>query len=138
MRSIAVAGLLLILTACGASVPDPNSIANSVETGHEGTTLVATVTPWPLDSTVAFFCLRQPGSAFSVETPSPPAAAGCEKANVSTSGDKLTARFDPTTLDPDSAAAFAGQQQWFLAVAGSRGPISVATTLTVLNLARPS
>ena len=138
MRFIAAAGLLLVLTACGTSAPNLNSIANSVETDHEGTTLIATVTPWPLDKTVAFFCLRQPGSAFTVDNPTPPAAAGCQQANVSTSGDKLTVKFDPAALDPATAAAFAGQQQWFLAVAGSRGPVAVATTLTVLNVAPPT
>jgi hypothetical protein len=142
VRSSAFAGSIaaaaLVLAACAVAVPNPNDIAKSVELDQQGTTTIATVSPWPLDKTVAFFCLRQPGSAFSVANPNPPTTAGCTPANVSTSGDRLTAKLDPTSLDTKTAAAFAGQQQWFLAVAGSRGPIAVATSFTVLNIAKPS
>jgi hypothetical protein len=108
-------------------------IANNIEFEGHGTTTVATVSPWPLDKSVAFFCLRDPGDAFSEEKPIPPAAAGCTPANVATNNDRLTAKIDPTSLDPATVAAFAGQKQWFIAVAGSRGPVAFATRFTVAN-----
>jgi hypothetical protein len=127
-------GLVLVVAGCAASLPSLGSVANSVQLARQGTAVIATVSPWPLDNSVAFFCLRQPGGAFTVDHPSPPASAGCTAADAGAGGDRLTAKFDPTRLDPSTAAAFASQQQWFLAVAGSRGPVSVATVLTVLNL----
>jgi hypothetical protein len=137
MRSPALlaiaAALVLVLGGCGVTLPNPNDIANTVEFEGHGTTTVATVSPWPLDRSVAFFCLRDPGDAFSVDTPTPPAAAGCTPANVSTSNDRLTTKLDPTSLDPATAAAFAGQKQWFIAVAGSRGPVALATSFVVVN-----
>ncbi len=138
MRSIGQAvlflGLVLAIAGCGATLPSSGDLANHVEISREGSSLIATVSPWPLDKPVAFFCLRQPGNAFSVDHPVPPAAAGCSPADVSTTSDRLSARFNPTALDPATAVAFATQQQWFLAVAGSRGPVSVATVLTVPNI----
>jgi hypothetical protein len=128
-----VAALAVILVGCRLAVPNANDIANSIEFEGHGTTTVATVSPWPLDKSVAFFCLRDPGNAFSVDTPTPPAAAGCTPANVSTNNDRLTIELDPTSLDPATAAAFAGQKQWFIAVAGSRGPVALATRFTVVN-----
>jgi hypothetical protein len=127
-------GPVLAIAGCGATLPSPGDVANHVDIAREGTSVIATVSPWPLDKPVAFFCLRQPGGAFSVDHPVPPAAAGCSPAAVSTISDRLSARFDPTALDPATAVAFASQQQWFLAVAGSRGPVSVATVLTVANI----
>ena len=137
MRPPALAGfaaaLGVILVGCGVSLPKSNDIANSIEFERQGASSVATISPWPLDRSVAFFCLRDPGDAFSVENPSPPAAAGCSAVNATTSGDRLIAKFDPTSLDPATAAAFAGQQKWFIAVAGSRGPVALATSFAVMN-----
>ena len=137
MRASAAAGLaaalVLALAGCGVKVPNGNDVANSIEFEGHGTTTVATVSPWPLDKSVAFFCLRDPGKAFSGETPIPPAAAGCTPAIVSTKNDRLTAKIDPTSLDPATGAAFAGQKQWYIAVAGSRGPVAFATRFTVEN-----
>lgn len=138
MRSIGQAALflgsVLAIAGCGATLPSLGDVANHVDLAREGSSAIATVSPWPLDKSVAFFCLRQPGAAFSVDHPVPPTAAGCSPADVATNSDRLSARFDPTALDPATANAFATQQQWFLAVAGSRGPVSVATVLTVLNI----
>jgi hypothetical protein len=137
MRSPAVAGVLaviaLVFGGCRLAVSNANDIANTVEFEGQGMTTVATVSPWPLDRSVAFFCLRDPGNAFSVDTPTPPAAAGCTAASVSTKNDRLSAKLDPTSLDPATAADFAGQKQWFIAVAGSRGPVAFATRFTVVN-----
>jgi hypothetical protein len=127
-------GLVLTVAGCGSLLPSPGDVAYNVELDHQGSILIATVSPWPLDNSVAFFCLRQPGTAFSVENPSPPGAAGCTPAHVAEDGDSLIAKFDPASLDPTTAAAFAAQREWFLAVAGSRGPVSVATTISVLNI----
>ena len=128
-----VATLALALGGCSVVTPQANDIANSIEFEGRGTTTIATISPWPLDKSVAFFCLRDPGNAFSVDTPTPPAAAGCAPANVATNNDRLTAKLDPTSLDPATAAAFAGQEQWFIAVAGSRGPVAFASRFTVMN-----
>ena len=137
MRSPALAGvvaaLALMLVGCMIADSNANDLANSVEFEGQGTTTVATVSPWPLDRSVAFFCLRDPGNAFSVDTPTPPAAAGCTPANVSMNNDRLTTKLDPTSLDPATVAAFGGQKQWFIAVAGSRGPVAFATRFTVVN-----
>jgi hypothetical protein len=137
MRPPALAGLVatlaLVLAGCGVKLPGGNDIANTIEFEGQGTTTVATVSPWPLDKSVAFFCLRDPGGGFSSDNPSPPAAAGCAPANVATNSDQLTVKLDPSSLDPATAAAFAAQKQWFIAVAGSRGPVKLATSFTVTN-----
>jgi hypothetical protein len=130
-RAALFLGPVLAIAGCGATLPSPGDLANHVDIAREGSSVIATVSPWPLDKPVAFFCLRQPGDAFSVDHPVPPAAAGCSPADVSTNSDRLSARFTPTVLDPATAAAFATQQQWYLAVAGRRGGVSVATVLTV-------
>lgn len=138
MRLIAsaawIGGLVLTIAGCGSLIPSPDDVAYNVELDHQESILIATVSPWPLDNSVAFFCLRHPGSAFSVENPTPPDAAGCTAADVVEDGDSLIAKFDPATLDPATAAAFAAQREWFLAVAGSRGPVSVATAISVPNI----
>ena len=128
--------VVLAIGACGI-LPQSSEIANSVELEWQGTSVIATVSPWPLDNPVAFVCLRQPDSSFTAEHPVPPDSAGCAPAAVAATDNHLVAKFDPASLDPATAAAFAGQQQWFLAVAGSRGPLSVSTVLTLLN-AKPS
>jgi hypothetical protein len=140
MRPPALAGLVaaLAIAGCALTVPKPNDIANTIEFEGQGTTTTATISPWPLDKSVGFFCLRDPGSAFSVDNPAPPAAAGCTPANVSMNNDRLTVKLDPTSLDPATAAAFAGQKQWFIAVAGSRGPVALATSFVVVNPVQPT
>ena len=129
--------VVLAIGACGV-LPQGSEIGNSVEVEWQGTSIIATVSPWPLDNPVAFVCLRQPDSSFTAAHPVPPEPAGCAPAAVAVADDHLVAKFDPTSLDPATAAAFAGQQQWFLAVAGSRGPMSVSTVLTLLNLPKAS
>jgi hypothetical protein len=140
MRSPALAGvvaaLALVLVGCGIVASNANDIANGVEFEGHGTATIATVSPWPLDTSIAFFCLRDPGNAFSVDNPSPPTAAGCTPANASTKNDELTAKLDPTSLDPATAVRFATQMQWFIAVAGSRGSVSLATSFVVINPAQ--
>jgi hypothetical protein len=132
MRAPALAGLALVLVGCAIAGRNAD-IANSIEFEGHGATTVATVSPWPLDKSVAFFCLRDPGDAFSVANQSPPTTAGCTPADVLMKNDQLTVKLDPTSLDPATAAAFAGQKQWFIAVAGSRGPVALATRFTVVN-----
>ena len=124
--------IVLALSACGV-LPQGSEIANSVELEWQGTAVIATVSPWPLDNPVAFVCLRQPDSSFTAAHPVPPESAGCAPAGVAATDGRLVAKFDPASLDPATAAAYAAQQQWFLAVAGSRGPVSLSTVLTVLN-----
>jgi hypothetical protein len=129
--------IVLAIGACGI-LPRGSEVGSSVELEWQGTTVIATVSPWPLDNPVAFVCLRQPGDAFNSDHPVPPESAGCVPAGVAAAEDQLVAKFDRASLDPAKAAAFAARQQWFLAVAGSRGPLSVSTVLTVLNLPKAS
>ena len=62
MRSPALAGvvaaLALMLVGCMIADSNANDIANSVEFEGQGTTTVATVSPWPLDKSVAFMPAR--------------------------------------------------------------------------------
>jgi hypothetical protein len=134
VRTTVLAGVFLALSALGCSALAPNAgdIGHSISVEWSDSLVKATVSPWPLDDTVAFFCLRKP-DGFSVEHRSPPAAAGCAPAGVTKDGDGLVASFDRASLDPAIAAAFAGQKDWYLAVAGSRGPLSFATTTSLLN-----
>jgi ABC-type glycerol-3-phosphate transport system substrate-binding protein len=130
--------VLLGAAACSGATPNANDIAKLVEIGHSGTTITATVSPWPLDKSTAFMCAKNPGTSFSVSSPVPPQAAQCVRLDTTAANDRLTAAFDPTKLDGASAAAFAASDPWYLAVAGSRGPLSVANVLTIVKAALPS
>lgn len=96
--------------------------------------MVFTVSPWPLDSTVAFLCSEQPGSEFTVENPKPAASAGCVPLETTTSGDVLSAQFAAESLAPEIVGELGRTgPPWFLAVSGARGPFSAATVLTVVD-----
>jgi hypothetical protein len=133
--AIGAGALALALAACNAAVPTVPTvptlppIATSVGTSIGDGTLTLTVTPWPLDSTVAFLCVDKPGKEFTVDHPVPAAVAQCVPLDVSTSGDRLMA-----SLGTDRMAGFRFARPVYLAVAGSRGPISTSTVLTVALL----
>jgi hypothetical protein len=138
LAAIAGAAALLAIAACNAAVTNPQDIGKSVTISRQGASAVATISPWPLDNSVAFMCLKNPGADFSVDKLVPPAAAGCVALDVAVSGDRLTATLDPTKVGLDKAAAFEAQDPWYIAFAGSRGPVSVATSVLVPRPAIPS
>jgi hypothetical protein len=131
-------GALLAIVACNATAPNPQDIGKSVTISRQGTSAVATISPWPLDNSIAFMCLKNPSPGFSVEALVPPAAAGCVRLDVSVAGDRLTATLDPTKIGLDKAAAFEAQDPWYIAFAGSRGPIAVATSVQLPRPPMPS
>jgi hypothetical protein len=115
-------------------VPTLPAVATSVTAGFQGRNMVFTVSPWPLDRTVAFLCSKQPGAEFAVENPKPAASAGCVPLDTATSGDVLTAQFATKSLAPDGVGELARSgPPWYLAVSGARGPFSAATVLTVID-----
>lgn len=98
-----------------------------------------TVSPWPLDASVAFLCLRKPGDEFTVDAPRPGAAAGCVSLDVSAAEGRLLATFSADSLQPPLAGEFGRSgPPWFLAVAGQRPPFAAATVLTVIDSPIPS
>ncbi len=133
-RLVALAGAL-VLVGCGTTVvPTLPTFATSVTAAFHGSNMVFTVSPWPLDSTVAFLCSKQPGAEFTVENPKPAASAGCVPLETTTSGDVLSARFAAESLAPDVVGALGRSgPPWYLAVSGARGPFSAATVLTVVD-----
>jgi hypothetical protein len=109
-------------------------VATSIQESVQGETRTYTVSPWPLDASTAFLCVRKPGPEFTVANPRPAAAAGCAPLHTTVSGDQLVAVFPPPDLDPIVGAEFErSRPPWYLAVAGSRGPFSAAVVLTVIN-----
>jgi hypothetical protein len=133
-RLVALAGVL-VLAGCGSPVvPTLPAFATSVTAAFQGQNMVFTVSPWPLDSTVAFLCSKQPGAEFTVENPKPAASAGCVPLETTTSGDVLSAQFAAESLAPDVVGELGRSgPPWYLAVSGARGPFSAATVLTVVN-----
>jgi hypothetical protein len=129
-----IAGVLL-LAACNTNVvPSMPAFATSVNAAFHGSNMVFTVTPWPLDNTVAFLCQAKPGSEFTPSDPKPAAAAGCVKLETSTSDNVLSATFSAESLDPAVVGGLATSgPPWYLAVAGSRAPFAGATVLTVVD-----
>jgi hypothetical protein len=129
---------LLALAGCGSVVPTVPAVPSLPPIGTTVSASVANgkvlfiVTPWPLDSTAAFLCVDKPGAEFTVDHPVPAAVAQCVSLDVSTAGDRLTA-----SLGTDRMGGFRAARPVYLAVAGSRGPISTATVLTV-SLLPPS
>jgi hypothetical protein len=123
----------LLFAGCGSVVaptlPTLPPIATSVSTSVGGGKVSMTVTPWPLDATVAFLCVDKPGNEFTVDHPVPAAVAQCVPADVSTGGDRLVA-----SLATDRMGGFRPARPMYLAVAGSRGPIAISTVLTVVLL----
>jgi hypothetical protein len=135
LRRLAALGGLLVLVGCDTTVvPTLPAFATSVSAGFHGRNMVFTVSPWPLDSTVAFLCSKQPGSEFTVENPKPAVSAGCVPLETTTSGDVLSAEFAAESLAPDVVGELGRSgPPWYLAVSGARGPFSAATVLTVVD-----
>ncbi|HEV8546159.1 MAG TPA: hypothetical protein VGQ64_07680 [Candidatus Limnocylindrales bacterium] len=138
VAALICAGAIVAITACNATAPNPQDIGKSVTISRQGTSAVATISPWPLDNSIAFMCLKNPGADFSVDKLVPPAAAGCVALDVSVAGDRLTATLNSTKIGLDKAAAFEAQDPWYIAFAGSRGPVSVATSVLIPRPAVPS
>jgi hypothetical protein len=138
-RLVALAGALLFVACASPVVPTLPAFATSVTAAFQGRNMVFTVSPWPLDSTVAFLCSKQPGAEFTVENPKPAASAGCVPLDTATSGDVLTALFAAESLAPEVVGELARSgPPWYLAVSGVRGPFSAATVLTVVDSPFPS
>jgi hypothetical protein len=133
-RLVALAGALVLAGCASPVVPTLPAFATSVTAAFQGRNMVFTVSPWPLDSTVAFLCSKQPGSEFTVENPKPAASAGCVPLETTTSGDVLSAQFAAESLAPEIVGELGRTgPPWFLAVSGARGPFSAATVLTVVD-----
>jgi hypothetical protein len=132
---LAVLAGLLVIVACGNTVvPTLPAFATSFTAASQGRHMVFTVSPWPLDKTVAFLCSKQPGAEFTVENPEPAASAGCVPLETTTSGDVLSAQFAAESLAPDIVGELGRSgPPWYLAVSGARGPFSAATVLTVVD-----
>lgn len=134
-RRLGYAALVLAAAACNTTVvPTTPTIATSANAAFHGNNMVFTVSPWPLDKTVAFLCSNKPGDEFTVDSPKPAAAAGCVPLEATTNDDVLSATFSSEALDPAVVGDLARSgPPWFLAVAGSRGPFGAATVLTVVD-----
>ena len=118
-------------------IPDVSPTLTSATDGRGAT---FTLEPWPLDNTVAFLCLAEPGDEFTVAHPAPAPAAQCAPLDVEAWGEDLvTARFDVGDLAPALKPAFErSTSPWFLAVAGARGPLSSSMVLTIAPSPIPS
>jgi hypothetical protein len=135
LRRLAALGGLLVLVGCDTTVvPTLPAFATSVTAASQGRHMVFTVSPWPLDSTVAFLCSKKPGAEFTAGNPKPAASARCVPLETATSGDVLTAQFAAESLAPDVVGELGRSgPPWYLAVSGARGPFSAATVLTVVD-----
>ena len=123
----------LAVVGCGEpTVPDLSHVGDHVEVSSAGANTAFIVTPWPLDKTIAYLCVNQPGKEFTVANPIPAATARCVGLDAKTADDRLTATFDRSRLSPEMAGQFRSTAAVYLAVAGSRGPASLATVLTVI------
>jgi len=136
--SVAVAAL--VAAGCSLmpapSVPDVSPTLSQAS-DQRGTTFG--LQPWPLDDSAAFLCLAEPGDEFTVAHPVPAPAAECTPLVVDQLGDHLAARFDVSDIPPPLQQAFArSSSPWFLAVAGSRGPLSSSMVLTIAPSPIPS
>jgi hypothetical protein len=129
----AAAAAAIAFASCGPVVPpSAPTLAPAVAISSQGQNFAITVAPWPLDATVAFLCIDRPGPEFTVEHPVPAVTAGCVPLDVSTTDDRLTATFNARSLSVASAGKFRLGRPASLAVAGSRGPVSLATVLPVV------
>jgi hypothetical protein len=138
-RLVAFAVVLVLAGCASPVVPTLPAFATSVSAAFQGRNMVFTVSPWPLDSTVAFLCSKQPGAEFTVDNPKPAASAGCVPLETATSGDVLAAQFAAESLAPEVVGELARSgPPWYLAVSGARGPFSAATVLTVVDSPFPS
>ena len=135
MRTLALSALLGAVAACTTVVPPsptPPAIATSVEVSSAGRHTGLVVTPWPLDASVAFLCVDKPGDEFTVVTPVPRPAAHCIQLDAVSVEDRLMLTFSNDALEPANGGQFRLAKPAYLAVAGSRGPISIATVVTVV------
>jgi hypothetical protein len=124
---------VLAIAGCAPGGPTLPALANNAEAAFDGEAMVLTVSPWPLDNTIAFLCLRRPGAEFTIENPRPAQAAGCVPIETSSNGGNLKARFDSRTINPAVAQQFAASRgPWFLALSGRRDALWAATVLTVI------
>jgi hypothetical protein len=122
-----------LAAACGM-LPDSGVADISPALSHDVDATGATFTldPWPLDGSVAYLCLNEPGDEFKAAHPEPAAAAQCVPLDVQANGDRLTIRFDVAAIPPPLQAAFEqSTSPWLLAAAGTRGPTSSAMLVTI-------
>jgi hypothetical protein len=132
---LALAAFVLAAAGCNTTVvPTTPAFATSVNAAFQGNNMVFTVSPWPLDDTTAFLCSAKPGAEFTADSPKPAPAAGCVPLETTVSDDVLSARFSAESLDPAIVGDLTRSgPPWYLAAAGSRGPFSAATVLTVVD-----
>jgi hypothetical protein len=140
MRALAlgVAVTAVLVAGCGRLLADritddgvPN-INPSLSHAVDATGATFTLDPWPLDGTVAFLCLDEPGDEFKAAHPVPAAAARCTPLDAEANGDRLTLRFDVAAVPPPLQPAFAeSASPWYLAVAAARGPTSSSAVFTI-------
>ena len=122
-----------MLAGCGSVVPPTMpTFATNVETIAQGRNFAFSVTPWPLDATVAFLCADKPGAEFTFDHPVPAASAHCVPLDTATIDDRLVATFNRDSLTPDQAGQFRLMSPAHLAVAGKRALFSGSTVLTVI------
>ena len=93
------------------------------------------IKPWPLEASIAFLCLRDPGAAFAGPDPSVPDAAGCIELEVSSdSADTIEAAV-PSDITAADRQAFRQASEIYLALAGKRNAV---TTSKVIALEPPT
>lgn len=133
LRLAAVASLLA-LSACSPLEPTLPTVATSVNASFQGRNMTFTVTPWPLDSSTAFLCLRKPGSEFTFDRPRPAAAAACVPLASTFASDTLTLQLPAEALDPAVVGELARSgPPWYLAMSGTRGNFSTAVVVPVFD-----
>jgi hypothetical protein len=134
---IARAALAITGAACearplsGATFSEP-VFATSVEQSGSGLNTTISVTPWPFEQSVAYLCARTPGNAFKGPADVPPAAAGCIPLDAVVADDRLDLHVSPAGVTRELLFEIARTPApWYLAVAGSRGPVSAGTVVTL-------
>ena len=97
-----------LVAGCSLLSPPRNpDVSPTLTSATDGRGATFTLQPWPLDNTVAFLCLAQPGDEFTVAHPAPAPAAQCVPMDVEAWGvDLVTARFDVADLPPGLKPAF--------------------------------
>jgi len=89
------------------------------------------IKPWPLESSIAFLCLRDPGSAFAGPAPSVPDAAGCIALEVSSDSANTIEVAVPNDISAADRQAFQQASELYLAVAGQRNSVTTSKVITV-------
>lgn len=139
MRLVAGAIAAALATAgCGSLFAvDPGGIAAAVTTAPTARGLAWTVTPWPLDQTVAWLCVEDP-NPFNVDL-APPGPAACAPLDARVDGEVLTLEFDAARAGPALAARFdETDPPWFLAFGGRRGLTRFLSVMQVIDSPIPS